>query len=194
MSYVWNSQQPKEQLSLCFLINSVCEAVACVLQGGLQLVLKMAHCMEVLYLQRQVRVKINMISRVWTEIVNELVTIFKATQSHSERLRCLVRNRFMLTSTESCKICQDGREHVCLLLSETVQNLRVSDRFCYGKLCRWLVGLELWRTDRDVLLESNDAFDDVISLTAPAWVSVTEMLLSILTHTRIGWEKCCIHL
>ena len=39
-----------------------------------------------------------MISGVWTEIVNELVTIFKATQNHAERLRCLVRNRFMLTS------------------------------------------------------------------------------------------------
>ena len=44
--------------SLFAFINSA-RQVACILQGGLQLVLKVAHCMEVLYLHHQAHVKIN---------------------------------------------------------------------------------------------------------------------------------------
>ena len=75
--------------SLYAFINSV-RQVACIPQGGLQLVLKVAHCMEVFYLNRQARVKINSVS--WIEIVKELVKIFKAPQNHADRCRCLVGN------------------------------------------------------------------------------------------------------
>ena len=56
--------------ALYAFINSV-RQVACVLQGSLQLALKMAHCMEVLCLHRRVRVKINCVS--WIETVSEHV-------------------------------------------------------------------------------------------------------------------------
>ena len=55
---------------------------------------------------------------------------------------------------------------------------------CWG--VRWSEKALKNRPKLNVLPESNDAFDYVISLTAPAWVSVTEMFLSILTHMRIG--------
>ena len=68
--------------SLYAFINSV-RQVACNLQDGLQLVFKVAHCMEVLHLDRQACVKINSVS--WIEIVKELVKIFKEPQNHADR-------------------------------------------------------------------------------------------------------------
>ena len=68
--------------SLYAFINSV-RRVACNLQDGLQQVLKVAHYMKVLHLDRQACVKINRVN--WIEIVKELVNIFKVPQNHADR-------------------------------------------------------------------------------------------------------------
>ena len=75
------------------------------------------------------------VSRI--EIVNELVKIFKTTQNHVDRWRSLVRNRFMLTSRLARFVMFVKYLFICFFQA-LVQNFHMSDRFSYGKRCRWL--------------------------------------------------------
>ena len=81
--------------SLYAFINSV-RHVACNLQDGLQLVLQLAHYMEVLHLDRQALVKINRVS--WIEIVKELVKVLRPLRIMLTDEVVRVGNRSMLTS------------------------------------------------------------------------------------------------
>lgn len=84
-----------------------------------------------------------------------------------------------------CTICQVGRVHIYLLLSNNCAKL---PRVCAVGWCLRWTEKALYNRPR-CFRNPMVPLMDVISLTVPAWVSVTKMVLPISTHTPIGWEN-----